>query len=201
GREDLLQQRFRVENRASLASGLKAMQLSKSFKRVSDILVAAGTGAVLWLGGRLALRHDLSPGTVVLFAAYLRNLYNPIDKLSQPLLDAAGARASGERLLDVLESPLVIEDRSDAVEAPPLSGRVAFDGVTFGYRSGEPVLRDVRFTVEPGETVAVIGPNGAGKSTLLALLLRFHDPQAGAVRFDGRDARALTRGSLRRQMA
>jgi ATP-binding cassette subfamily B protein len=201
GREDLLHERFRTGNRASLASGLRAMKLSKSFKRVSDILVAAGTGAVLWLGGRLALGHEISPGTVVLFAAYLKNLYSPIDKLSQLVLDAAGAQASGERLLDVLESPLEVQDEADAVEAPPLTGRVAFEGVTFGYRSREPVLRDVSFSVSPGETIAVIGHNGAGKSTLLSLLLRFHDPQSGRVRFDDRDARELRLESLRGQIA
>ena len=201
GREDLLHQRFRSENRASLASGLKAMKLSKSFKRVSDLLVATGTGAVLWLGGRFALRHELSPGTIVLFVAYLRNLYNPIDKVSQTILDAAGATASGERLLEVLESEMVLPEGEGAVEAPPLEGRVEFDGVTFGYRSGEPVLRDVRFAVEPGETIAVIGHNGAGKSTLLSLLLRFYDPQSGHIRIDGRDLRDLKIDSMRRQIA
>ena len=201
GREDLLHQRFRSENRASLLSGLKAMKLSKSFKRVSDLLVAGGTGAVLWLGGRLALQHELSPGTIVLFVAYLRNLYNPIDKISQTILDAAGATASGERLLDVLDSEQVLPEHEGAIEAPPLRGRVEFDGVTFAYRRGEPVLRDVRFAVEPGETIAVIGHNGAGKSTLLSLLLRFHDPQAGAIRLDGRDLRELKVDSVRRQIA
>jgi len=201
GREDLLHQRFQSENRASLASGLKAMKLSKSFKRVSDLLVATGTGAVLWLGGRLALRHELSPGTIVLFVAYLRNVYNPIDKISQTILDAAGATASGERLLEVLESEMVLPEGEGAVEAPPLEGRVEFDGVTFGYRSGEPVLRDVRFAVEPGETIAVIGHNGAGKSTLLSLLLRFYDPQSGHIRIDGRDLRDLKIDSMRRQIA
>jgi ATP-binding cassette subfamily B protein len=201
GREDLLHERFRSENRASLASGLKAMKLSKSFKRVSDLLVAGGTGAVLWLGGRLALQHELSPGTIVLFVAYLRNLYNPIDKISQTILDAAGATASGERLLDVLDSELVLPEGEGAVEAPPLRGSVEFDGVTFGYRSGEPVLRDVRFAVEPGETIAVIGHNGAGKSTLLSLLLRFYDPEAGHIRLDGRDLRELKLESVRRQIA
>jgi len=201
GREDLLHARFQSENRASLASGLKAMKLSKSFKRVSDLLVAGGTGAVLWLGGRLALRHELSPGTIVLFVAYLRNLYNPIDKISQTILDAAGATASGERLLEVLDSELVLPEGEGAIEAPPLRGRVEFDGVTFGYRSGEPVLRDVRFAIEPGETIAVIGHNGAGKSTLLSLLLRFYDPQAGRILLDGRDLRELKLDSLRRQIA
>ena len=201
GREDLLHERFQSENRASLASGLRAMKLSKSFKRVSDLLVAGGTGAVLWLGGRLALQHQLSPGTIVLFVAYLRNLYNPIDKISQTILDAAGATASGERLLDVLESEQVLPEEAGAIEAPPLEGRVEFDGVTFGYRRGEPVLRDVRFTVEPGETIAVIGHNGAGKSTLLSLLERFYDPQAGAIRLDGRDLRELKVDSVRRQIA
>jgi ATP-binding cassette subfamily B protein len=201
GREDLLHERFRSGNRASLASGLQAMQLSKSFKRVSDILVAAGTGAVLWLGGRLALGHELSPGTLVLFVAYLKNLYAPIDKLSQLVLDAAAAQASGERLLDVLEAPLDVHDRADAVDPPPLTGRVAFEGVTFAYGGAEPALRDVSFSTTPGETIAVIGKNGAGKSTLLSLLLRFHDPQSGRVRFDGRDARELRLEPLRLQIA
>jgi ATP-binding cassette subfamily B protein len=201
GREDLLHERFQSENRASLASGLRAMKLSKSFKRVSDLLVAGGTGAVLWLGGRLALEHHLSPGTIVLFVAYLRNLYNPIDKISQTVLDAAGATASGERLLDVLESEQVLPEEAGAIDASPLQGRVEFDGVTFGYRRGEPVLRDVRFSVEPGETIAVIGHNGAGKSTLLSLLERFYDPQAGAIRLDGRDLRELKVDSVRRQIA
>ena len=201
GREDLLHARFQSANRASLASGLRSMRLSKSFKRVSDLLVAGGTGAVLWLGGRLALHHELSPGTIVLFVAYLRNVYSPIDKISQTILDAAGATASGERLLEVLESELVLPEGEGATEAPPLRGRVQFDGVTFGYRNAEPVLRDVCFAVEPGETIAVIGHNGAGKSTLLSLLLRFYDPQAGRIRFDGRDLRELKLDSVRRQIA
>ena len=201
GREDLLQEKFVAENRASLASGLAAMRLSKSFKRMSDILVAAGTGGVLWLGGRLALGHAISPGTVVLFAAYLRNLYSPIDKLTGMILDAAGAQASGERLLEIFESDQLVEDRRDAVEAPPLAGRVEFQGVSFGYRTGVPVLSELSFTVEAGETVAVIGHNGAGKSTLLSLLLRFYDPQRGRILVDGRDLRALQRDSLRRQIA
>jgi len=201
GREDMLHERFQSANRASLASGLRSMQLSKSFKRVSDLLVAGGTGAVLWLGGRLALGHELSPGTIVLFVAYMRNLYSPIDKISQTILDAAGATASGERLLDVLDSELVMPEGEGAIEAPPLRGRVEFDGVTFGYRGGEPVLRDVRFEVEPGETIAVIGHNGAGKSTLLSLLLRFYDPESGRIRLDGRDLRELKLDSVRRQIA
>jgi ATP-binding cassette subfamily B protein len=201
GREDLLHERFQSANRASLALGLRSMKLSKAFKRVSDLLVAAGTGAVLWVGGRLALQHEVSPGTIVLFAAYLRNLYAPIDKLATTLLDAAGATASGERLLEVLESDLVVPEAEGAIEVSTLRGRVEFERVTFGYRSGEPVLRDVSFTVEPGETIAIVGHNGAGKSTLLSLLLRFHDPQSGHVRLDGCDLRELKLDSVRRQIA
>src|SRR5262249_8007759 len=82
GREDLEEARLGGENRESLESGLKAMRLSKSFKRLSDILCSLGTCSVIYLGGRLALHGELSPGTVVLFAAYLRNLYQPIDKFA-----------------------------------------------------------------------------------------------------------------------
>ena len=200
GREDLRQERFATQNRESLASGIKAMRLSKTYKRTADIVMAVGTCAVVYVGGRLALDHVILPGTLVLFVAYLKSLYDPIDKFNDMLLDIASAQASAERLLDVVEHEPVVADSPHAVELPPVRGRVEFDGVGFGYRQGAEVLRDVSFGVEPGETVALVGRNGAGKSTMIRLLLRFYDPQRGAVRIDGHDLKDVTLASLRRQI-
>ena len=200
GREDLEQERFARENRESLESGLKAMRLGKAFKRMSDILCSLGTCAVIYFGGRFALHGDISPGTVVLFAAYLRNLYGPIDKFAGMILDIAVAQASAQRLLELLDCDLVMGDAPNARPAPRLSGRVQFDHVTFAYKPGRDVIRGVSFTVEPGQKVALVGHNGAGKSTMVGLLVRFYDPQGGAIRLDGLDLRDLTLRSVRDQV-
>jgi ATP-binding cassette subfamily B protein len=200
GGEDLEQERFAKENRASLESGLQAMRLGKAFKRTSDIVCSLGTCAVIYFGGRFALHGDLSPGTVVLFAAYLRNLYEPIDKFAGMILDIAVAQASAQRLLELLDCDLVMADGPNARPAPPLGGRIQFENVTFAYKPGRDVIRDVSFAVEPGQKVALVGHNGAGKSTMVGLLVRFYDPQRGAIRLDGHDLRELTLRSVRDQV-
>ena len=200
GGEDQEQARFAKENRESLESGLKAMRLGKGFKRASDILCSLGTCAVIYFGGRFALQGDISPGTVVLFAAYLRNLYGPIDKFAGMILDIAVAQASAQRLLELLDCDLVMADAPNARPAPRLSGRIQFEHVTFAYKPGREVIRDVSFAVEPGQKVALVGHNGAGKSTMVGLLVRFYDPQRGAIRLDGQDVRELTLSSVRDQV-
>lgn len=200
GREGTQLARFETENRQSLESGIDAMRLSKSFKRVNDILFACGTCAVVYFGGSLALNAALSPGTLVLFAAYLKNLYNPIEKFANMMLDIAKSQVAGQRLLELVDNDMVMEDAPHATAAPPLRGRVEFRHVSFGYRHGVDVLKDVNFTVESGETVALVGRSGAGKSTLVSLLLRFYDPQKGQVCIDGHDLRNFTLKSLRAQV-
>jgi ABC-type multidrug transport system fused ATPase/permease subunit len=200
GREDLQRARFESENRQSLAYGIAALRLSKAFRRATDVVIALGTAGVLYYGGMLALEGTILPGSLVLFVAYLKNLYKPIETFANMMLEIRQAQVGGERLLQLLESDMVVDDAADAVVAPPLSGRVEFRNVTFGYRPDVPVLKDVSFVVEPGETIALVGPSGAGKSTLIGLLLRFHDPHQGSILVDGEDVRRFTRASLRSQM-
>jgi ABC-type multidrug transport system fused ATPase/permease subunit len=111
------------------------------------------------------------------------------------------ANAAGARVFEVLDAPLSVADAPDAVALPTAGGRVAFEHVSFDYGDEKPILREVSFTVTPGEMVALVGPSGAGKTTILSLVLRFYDATRGAVRIDGRDVRTVTQASLRSHMA
>jgi ATP-binding cassette subfamily B protein len=200
GREDWQQARFESENRESLELGISAMRLSKVFKRVSDILVAIGTCGVVYYGGSLALEGTILPGTLVLFAAYLKKLYSPVEKFADMLLEVTKGQVAGERLLELVECDMVMQDDPNAVPAPPFQGRIEFRNVSFSYQKGVEVLTNLSFVVGPGETVALVGHSGAGKSTLISLLLRFHDPQKGQILIEGGNIREFTLKSLRSQM-
>jgi ATP-binding cassette subfamily B protein len=200
GLEGTQQSRFALENRASLASGVEAMRLSKMFRRINGMLVACGTAGVVYWGGTLALEQAILPGTVVLFVAYLRKLYGPLDKLADLMLSVAKSQVAGERLLELLECDMVMQDGPKTVAAPRLNGHLEYRKVSFNYTKGEAVLKDIDFDVEAGRTVAILGHNGAGKSTLISLLLRFYDPQKGRVLIDGRNIRDFKLQSLRDQI-
>jgi ATP-binding cassette, subfamily B, bacterial len=200
GREDLQQARFTAENRHSLTFELSALRLTQTFKRCSDLLMGLGTGAVVYYGGSLAFDGTILPGTLVLFVAYLKNLYKPVEKFADMLLEVATAQVAGARLLEVAECDMVMQDAPDAMPAPQVKGRVEFRQVSFGYQQDSDVLQQLSFVVEAGEMVALVGLSGAGKSTLLSLLLRFYDPHQGHILIDGHDIRTFTIKSLRDQM-
>ena len=200
GQEEAERARFASENAGSLESQLKALRLHRLYGRIVDLLVTLSTAAVLYVGGGLALRGEIPPGTLVVFVAYLREIYAAFEKFSLLFLGLARSLVSGERLMALVGRDIVVRDSPGAVAAPPLQGRIEFRNVGFSYREGHDVLRDVSFTVEPGQTVALAGPSGAGKSTLLGLLLRFHDPETGRVLVDGHDLREFKLASLREQV-
>ncbi len=200
GREDTQQERFSKENRKSMDSGIKAMRLSKIFKRLNDILIATGTSGVALYGGMLALQGDILPGTLVLFVAYLRNIYKPIKKFASMMLQIAKAQVSCERLLELVDCDMVMEDAPKAKPLKNVAGKIEFKDVNFGYHIEIPVLKNINFDVKPGETIALVGHSGSGKSTLISLLMRFYDPQQGKILVDGKDIRNITLKSLREQI-
>jgi ABC-type multidrug transport system fused ATPase/permease subunit len=198
--EDRERQRFGRETHASLRADIRRLQLSKGFGRLVDFLGASGTAVVVYYAGSLAIEGRLEATTLVLFAPWLKELYSPLEKLAELIVELTRQLVSGERIAEILRTDITLKDADDAVAAPPLRGEVAFDHVTFGYKKEILVLEDLTFAVRPGQMVALVGSSGAGKSTIVNLILRFFDPWQGGVIIDGQDIRRFTLESLRRQM-
>jgi ATP-binding cassette subfamily B protein len=160
--------------------------------------------AVLWFGAQGVLEGAISPGTLGQFLLYSVFAAGSLGALSEVWGELSQAAGAAERLNELLaEEPAIAAPPAPAPLALPAEGRVAFDGVQFAYptRPDEKSLKGLTFEVRPGETVAIVGPSGAGKSTLFSLLLRFYDPDSGAIRLDGQDIRDLAPKDLRSRIA
>src|SRR6266849_1080558 len=188
--------RLTKESGESLKAALETTRFSRAFSQFVKVLRTCGTALVVWYGVSRVLAGRLTPGDIVVFVAYLNNLYGPIESMSDFTAEFMESLVSGERLLELVEADAVIREAPDAVEAPPFRGQVSFQNVTFGYQPGQPVLRDASFTTEAGQMIALVGFSGAGKSTALKLLLRFFDPWEGRILIDGRNIRGLKLKSL-----
>jgi ATP-binding cassette subfamily B protein/subfamily B ATP-binding cassette protein MsbA len=200
-REDETTRRFVGASRASLRAFLRLYNVQTLFGGTVTALLGIGSALLLWAGARDVLGGGLSVGTLLVFLAYLRSIYTPVSRLVGSWGTVRAAEASAERVFEVLRTPPQIVDRPGAPALPPVRGRIALEGVSFAYEAERPVLRDVSFVAEPGETVAVVGPTGVGKTTLAALLLRFLDPTAGRITIDGHDLRDVQLRSLRAQIS
>ncbi len=198
--EDATRERFDEVNRANRDANIAAMSLSLAFLPAVEFLGMLATAIVLGFGGLTVARGELTLGVVVAFLAYVSRFFDPIRELSQLYTTMQAAMAGGERVLALLDTRPEVADGPDAVEMPPIVGKVELCDVSFSYRGEEVVLRDVSLTIEPGQTVALVGPTGAGKTSIANLIARFYDVTEGAVRIDGRDVRQVTQRSLRRQM-
>jgi len=154
----------------------------------------------LWFGGKAVAANELTLGVVVAFLAYVSRFFQPIQELSQLYTTVQSAMAGGERVLELLDTEPAVADRPDAIEMPPIAGRIELRNVSFAYLEDQTVLHDVNLTVEPGQTVALVGPTGGGKTSIASLIARFYDVQTGAVLIDGLDVREVQQRSLRRQM-
>jgi ATP-binding cassette, subfamily B, bacterial len=192
---------FRDRNVERLAAGLDVINLQAKLSPMVDVITAAGTAIVLWFGTRRVLSGEMTLGLLLVFLAYLSQLYRPMRHLSKLATVISRGQASADRLHEILTVDARVREGDDAVAAPPLRGRVELRDVTFGYVPDEPVLHGVSIEAAPGETVALAGPTGAGKSTLVSLVPRLQDVWNGAVLVDGEDVRSFTLASLRRQIA
>ena len=188
-------------NRYYLQTSMQAAKVSASFSPLVDALGAVATMLVVWLGGTAVLGDTITAGVLVAFVLYIDRFFEPIRDLSRRFDTLQSTMAGGERIIQLLETPIEVQDEAGAGELPAIRGDVRFERVSFNYSDDPtPVLADIELDVRAGETVALVGETGAGKTTFVKLVARFHDPTAGRVRVDGVDLRTVTQQSLRRQM-
>lgn len=193
---------FDRHNQAMVDTEIEAISTSARWSPRADVVLAMGTGAVLLLGGHRVLTGALSVGTLIVLLSYLRSLYSPVRSLARASTTYAKARASDDRIHEVLRSAERIAVARDATPALDLTGAgIELRDISFAYSPRRPVLDHFDLTIRPGELVCVMGPSGAGKSTLLSLLLRLYDPDAGSVRIADTDIRWWLPDTLRRQLA
>jgi ABC-type multidrug transport system fused ATPase/permease subunit len=165
-----------------------------------DFLATAATAVVLGYGGYRYFDGSIQIGTLLAFMLYLSNFFDPVQQLSQLYNTFLSAVAALDKIMDVMDEVPEVEDADHAQPLPQIEGRVAFEGVRFGYGSGPEVLHGIDLDIAPGTTVALVGHTGAGKSTIAKLLARFYDPRDGRITIDGHDVRQVTQESLRRQL-
>ncbi|MGO9517737.1 MAG: ABC transporter ATP-binding protein, partial [Candidatus Korobacteraceae bacterium] len=224
-REKKSYEQFEKINRTHMDAFKDAIMAHAVYYPVVEVLSAVAIASVVWVGGGLVVKQMVTLGVLVAFMQYAQRFFRPIQDLSEKYNILQSAMASSERVFKLLDTPAEIV--SPAVpKSPEGRGRIEFDHVWFAYRTlaqaaeeaaskGEKlkvagghgdlalqydwVLRDVSFTIEPGETVAIVGHTGAGKTTIISLLLRFYDVQKGAIRIDGVDIREMELNDLRRR--
>ena len=188
-------------NRYFLETSLDAAKVASLFTPIVDVLGAVAIAVIVYLGGTAVLGESITAGVLIAFVLYIDRLFDPIRDLSRRFDTLQSTMAGGERILELLNTPVEVQDAPGAREMGPITGEVRFENVSFHY-SDDPalVLDGIDLDAGAGQTVALVGETGAGKTTIVKLLTRFHDPTSGRVLVDGIDLRAVNQASLRRQM-
>jgi ATP-binding cassette, subfamily B, multidrug efflux pump len=188
-------------NRYFLETSLDAARVASFFTPIVDVLGAFATAIVVYVGGRAVLGKNITAGVLIAFVLYIDRFFDPIRDLSRRFDTLQSTMAGGERILELLHTPVEVQDAANAGEMEAVIGDVRFENVQFHYSDDRTLVLDgINLDVCAGETVALVGETGAGKTTIVKLLTRFHDPTSGCVSVDGVDLRTVTQGSLRRQM-
>jgi ATP-binding cassette subfamily B multidrug efflux pump len=187
-------------NAANRRANVQAVAVTAAFLPSIDFLNTLATAGVMAYGGYLAVTGAVTVGVVTAFLLYVQQFFRPIQILSQFYTQAQSAMAGLDRIFQLLDEPVTLQDAPDAVTMPPLTGEVRFEQVGFGYSPNQRVLKEVSLEAKPGQMIALVGPTGAGKTTIINLILRFYDVTEGRVTIDGFDLRQVTQASLRRQI-
>ncbi|RVD63657.1 MULTISPECIES: ABC transporter ATP-binding protein [unclassified Mesorhizobium] len=187
---------------ANLNAHLTSAKYAQVMVPIVDTLTGIAMATVIVVGGSMVLSHSLDIGVMVAFLFYIQRFFDPIRSLTMQYSVMQRAMASGQRISEVLDVPVDVSDKDGAIAlSRDMDGSVEFRNVTFGYRPNQPVLKNISFRVNPGETVALVGPTGSGKSSSMALVHRFYDVWSGEVLVGGHDVRDLTQDSLGDQVA
>ena len=201
GQEDGERDRFSRRSGTGVDARIRLAVAEGTFGLLVNLVTAVGTASVLLIGVRHVQSGALTLGELLMVIAYLSQLYSPLKTISKKVATLQSSLASAERVFEFLDEPDDVIQAPHAVPLHTARGEVEFRHVSMGYGDGPEVLHDVCFRVEPDTTVGVFGATGAGKTTMVSLLVRFFDPNAGAVLLDGIDLRELRVADLRRQVA
>jgi ATP-binding cassette subfamily B protein len=185
----------------NLLAHLRASRLAQIMVPTVDTLTGGAMAIVIIVGGNLVLERTLDVGVMVAFLFYIQRFFDPIRSLTMQYSVMQRAMASGQRIFEVLDVKVEVEDKPGAGGLDDADGSVEFKDVTFGYVKGQAVLKNINFRIEPGETIALVGPTGSGKTSTTALLHRFYDVWEGQILIGGKDVRDVTQESLGEHVA
>jgi ATP-binding cassette subfamily B multidrug efflux pump len=200
-RERETRREFQEVNVSNLQANVEAGRVMSAFMPAVRIFSAVGNFLVLWFGGNAVINGTLTIGVLFAFMSYMGRFFWPIQSLSEFWNQVQSAMAAAERVFHIMDTEIEVSEKPDALELPEIEGRITYDGMTFSYEEGQPVLIDIDLEIEPNTTVALVGPTGAGKTTMINLLYRFYDPQKGRIAIDDYDLRDLNIESFREKMA
>jgi ATP-binding cassette subfamily B protein len=198
--EDAEIDRFETENQKWFGLAAATARLTALNIPLLDLISNLATVVIIWFGGLLVIRGALTLGEMVAFITYLAQLTSPIRRLGFLIPSIAMAGASAERVFEILDEEMQVEDTEDATQLGHIRGHLRFENVSFSYARPHNVLREVSFEIEPGQVLALLGPTGSGKSSIINMIPRFYDPTEGRILLDGHDIRTATLHSLRSQI-
>lgn len=178
-------------NKTYFQSSLYQIKIFGIFMPLLDIMASTATGIIIWYGGILVIKGEMTIGILVAFISYMRLFFQPLRELSQKYSIVQSAMASAERIFQLLDTRSRLEILSQPREPGSLKGHLEFNRVTFGYIPEKPVIHDLSFKIDSSETVAIVGATGSGKSTLVNLLERMYDPDHGRILLDGQNLKEL----------
>ncbi|WP_238178211.1 ABC transporter ATP-binding protein [Paenibacillus contaminans] len=201
GKESAQEARFAELNEKVMALELRLNLVGRWFGLVVGVLAPTGAAIIYLYGGIGVMDGSMSIGDIIAFTAYVGRLYGPTSTLLNLHVEVSTALGVFQRIYEYMDMKSDIVDAPDAKPLPPLTGHIAYRGVSFEYKPGQTALENISFSVRPGQLMALVGPSGAGKSTLIGMMARLHDPTDGAVEMDGHDLRQVTLQSLREQVA
>lgn len=191
------EKRFEKINRSSFSATVRSIRQQSQMTPFVEFLAAIAVCAIIWYGGVSVIDGVMTTGELIAFLIYAINLANPTRRVAESVGNIQKSLAAADRVFAILDEQPEVQDKPDAKQFIIKRGRVEAKHVSFSYEKENPVLVDLNFIAEPGQTIALVGPSGSGKTTVANLLPRFYDVSAGAICIDGMDIRDVTVGSLR----
>ncbi|MDP7090721.1 MAG: ABC transporter ATP-binding protein [Dehalococcoidia bacterium] len=187
---------FDIRASDNLKAATRASKFGVMMLPIVDTLTGAAMAIIVIMGGFFVLGGSIEIGVMVAFVLFVQRFFDPIRSLTMHYNVLQRAMASGERIFEVIDVPVDIVDKPNALDLDEIDGSIKFEDVTFGYFPNQPILKNINFEVKPGETVALVGPTGSGKTSTTALVHRFYDIWEGSVKVGGHDIRDVTQDSL-----